>query len=170
MTREDLLNSNEAVLKALVQQAEKRLEAQNAFANAQDQRCGAVINAAVALAAGSAALAAGALSKDNHNMVLAAAAAVGAIVFTIAAGIAMWANRARDFHSAGYYPHDFSQDLHPSKTEKDLLADFALDLQIRLVFNKSVLSRRGAMANWATGILLASPVLALAAAYLVAGA
>jgi hypothetical protein len=169
MTRDDLLNSNEAVLKALVQQAEKRLEAQNAFANSQDQRCAAVIGAAVAMAAGAAALAAGALSKDNHNLPLAVGAAIGAVGFTVAAAVAMWANRSRGFHSTGYFPHDFAQDLDPGKTEKDLLTDFALDLQIRLSFNKGVLSARGTAANWATGMLLAAPIAALIAAFLAAG-
>jgi len=154
------------VLKTIVEQGEKRLEAQCTFADAQDERGGGLVNAAAALAAASVALAAGAASVKGLNDPLTTGAAVGTIGFTAAAAIALWGLRSTSFHSCGWFPNDFAQDIRDRRGEKDLLADFALELQHRLSENKTALDKRGDFYNAGTIALLVTPVVALLLAFL----
>lgn len=171
MIPDDLSNASESVLEIVVDQGERRLAAQCAFADAQDQRASAVVNASTALAGAAVALAAGAAASmkagraeylSNPLVVGAAAAAVG---FSIAATLALWALRSRGFHGAGYYPADFIQDVAAGKERRALLIDFALELQGRLSDNRSALEGRGDRFNAAAWTLAATPVFALVVAY-----
>lgn len=161
-SRTDLLAAPEAVLKIIVEQGEKRLSGQVAFADAQDQRGGAIINAAVALAAAAVALGAANITKPA----LLAGSIVAVFGFSVAASLAMWALRSRGFHSLGYYPSDFNDDLVSHRNVQDLLADYAQELQHRLSQNKPILDERGALTNLATWVLLATPIAALIMAYI----
>ncbi|OYW28920.1 MAG: hypothetical protein B7Z44_06635 [Caulobacter sp. 12-67-6] len=78
----------------------------------------------------------------------------------------MWALRSRGFHSLGYYPSDFNDDIIEGKTVKDLLVDYAQELQHRLSENKPILDERGTLTNLATWALLGTPIGALIAAYI----
>lgn len=87
---------------------------------------------------------------------------------TAAACIGLWALRSAGFHSCGFYPSDFVDDIQAGKSVRDLKEDFALDLQIRLTANKKALDRRGRITDMATLGLIATPILAAIAAYIVA--
>ncbi|HQR89312.1 MAG TPA: hypothetical protein PLH31_08625 [Caulobacter sp.] len=161
-SRAELLAAPEAVLRIVIEQGEKRLAGQIAFADSQDQRGGAIINAAVALAAAAVALGAANITKPS----LFVGSVIAVTGFSAAASIAMWALRSRGFHSLGYYPSDFNDDIIEGKTVKDLLVDYAQELQHRLSENKPILDERGTLTNLATWALLGTPIGALIAAYI----
>lgn len=168
MTREQLLNAGDAIVKIIVAQAEKRLEGQVAFAAVQDARGGALVSGSVALGAAAAAVAAGAFTLKGIGSPIGLSAAVATLGFSSAAFVALWASRACNFHSSGWYPNDFAQDLADGKTVKELDADFALDLQIRLSQNRTALIKRGDLYNAATYVLLGTPLVTLLIAALIA--
>lgn len=164
MTRDQLLNAGDAILKIIVAQGEKRLDGQVGFAAVQDARGGALVGASVALGAAAAGIAAGALSLRGLGSPISVAAIVATVGFGIASFLGLWASRACNFHAAGWYPNDFAQDVADRVAETALLADFVLDLQIRLSENKTALIRRGDFYNAATYALLVTPAAAVIAA------
>jgi hypothetical protein len=174
VVRDDLEDADEAVLEVILDQGEKRLTAQCTFADAQDQRGSSIVNSATALAAAAVALAvSSAASSKAHTLgqmlsPLVTGSSVAALGFSVAAAIALWSLKSRGFHGCGYYPKDFTLDLHNKKSLEQIQKDFVLDLQLRLVENGKVLSARGQWFDWASRILIATPAVALVAATIVA--
>lgn len=168
MIRDDLKGAGEPVLKLIVEQAEKRLAAQCGFADAQDTRGTSLVNAAAALAAASVALGGGSYIAQKAVEALTVGSLVGLVGFTISACLGLWALRSGGFHACGFYPDDFVQDLQANRSTRDLYEDFALDLQIRLTDNKHALNRRGQRTDLAASVLIATPLVALVGAFLVA--
>lgn len=168
MTKDQLMNGGDAILRIIVSQGEKRLDGQVGFAAIQDARGGALVSASVALGAAAAGIAAGALSLKGLGSPITVAAIVATIGFGLASFLGLWAGRACNFHSPGWYPNDFADDLSNGTSEMGLLADFALDLQHRLSENRTALIRRGDFYNAATYALLLTPGFALVAAFLAA--
>lgn len=166
MTKDQLMNVTDDVLEIIVHQGEKRLEGQCAFADVQDARGGALVGASASLAAASVAVGAAATEIFKSFGPVSVGATIATLGFSFAAFLALWASRACNFHSAGWYPNDFARDIEARATAKELRADFALDLQYRLSKNRTALSRRGDLYNWATILLICTPVVSLAFAYL----
>jgi hypothetical protein len=163
-----LMRAADDVVEIVVTQGEKRLEGQCAFAEVQDARGGALVQAAVALAAAAAGVCAGAAGLKGIESPLAWAAGMATLGFSVASLLALWASRACNFHSPGWYPNDFADDLVNSRCVRSIRADIALDLQIRLSQNFTALNRRGGLYNAATIALLATPIVALVAGLLAA--
>lgn len=168
MTRDQLMNATDDVVKIIVTQGEKRLDGQCAFAEVQDARGGALIGASASLAAAAVAVGAAAAELFGATSPVSIGAIIATIGFSLAAWLALWSSRACNFHSAGWYPNDFAGDVEQGRTARDLEVDFALDLQHRLAQNRTALVRRGELYNRATYALLTTPVVALIAAYLAA--
>lgn len=166
MTRDQLMNAGDAILEIVVAQAEKRLEGQVGFAAVQDARGGALVSASVALGAAAVGIAATAISVKGVGSPIAIAAIVATVGFALASCFGLWAGRACNFHTAGWYPNDFAADVADRVSRTSLMVDFALDLQIRLSQNRSALVRRGDLYNLATYILLGTPPAALIASIL----
>lgn len=161
MTKDQLMGAADDVVEIVVTQGEKRLEGQCAFAEVQDARGGALVQAAVALAAAAAGVCAGAAGLKGVESPLAWAAGAATLGFSVSSLLALWASRACNFHSAGWYPNDFADDLTNKRCAKSIRSDIALDLQIRLSQNFTALNRRGELYNAATIVLLATPVASL---------
>lgn len=166
MTRDMLMKVDDVVLEIIVQQGEKRLEGQCAFAAVQDERSGSLVGASASLAAAAVAVgAAGTEIFDGFGPV-SFGAVIAALGFCVTAGLALWSGRAKNFHSAGWYPNDFAHDVERGASPKELKVDFAMDLQMRLSQNHSILASRGKRYNYATYVLVGTLVVSLIAAYL----
>lgn len=168
MTREQLLQAQPGIVALIREQAEKRLEGQNAFAAALDSKGGTLLAAAASLAAASAAVAAGALGLDNPAAPLIIAGAAATLLFSASSALAAWSLRSTGFHSVGWYPQDFAGDLENRLSPGEVEADFVIALQERLSENRPILARRGDRQNLATYFLLAAPLLAGVAALIAA--
>lgn len=164
MTRDDLRDAGDDVVTLIVAQGEKRLAGQCSFAEVQDTRGAALISASVALAAAAAALAAAGVQLTGGMSRVAWAGAVATVGFSASAFLALWSTRACNFHSAGWYPNDFADDVSAKRSVAEMTIDFAFDLQHRLSENRTALVRRGNLYNAATITLLGTPLAALMAA------
>lgn len=160
MIREDLTDAAEPVLTLIVAQGEKRLDAQGAFADAQDGRGTALVNAAAALAAAALALAGGSFTTLGLAAPLTIGGFVGFVGFTVAASLGLWALRSRGFHACGFYPDDFVEDIKAGKSLAQLHEDFVLELQIRLAENKRILEGRGQWIDKAAWTMIGTPFVA----------
>ncbi len=169
MTRDQLMNAEDGILKVIIAQGEKRLDGQCAFASVQDARSGSFVGASVALAAAALTVAAAAITLKGVASPVAVGAIVATIGFSTSSFLGLWGSRACNFHAAGWYPNDFADDVTDGRSLKDLDVDFAIDLQCRLSENRTALIRRGDFHNAATILLLATPLLGLIAALLAAG-
>ena len=165
MIRDDLEGVDESVLELIVDQAEKRLSAQCAFADAQDQRGTALVNAAAALAAAAVALGGGSIAALGETTPVAIGGFVAMLGFTVAACIGLWALKSSGFHAVGFYPNDFTEDAQKKRTLRELREDFILDLQGRLTENGTSLDRRGRRIDRAAIAMILTPVAAMIAAY-----
>lgn len=165
MIRDDLEGAPAPVLGIITEQGEKRLEAQCSFADAQDTRGTSLINAAAALAAAALALGGGSFATLGRSAPLTIGSLVAVAGFTAAACVALWALRSDTFHSCGWYPADFVEDLRAGRSADDLRRDFALDLQHRLSQNAATLDTRGRRLNAAAVVMIVTPLAALAVAY-----
>jgi hypothetical protein len=161
MNRSDFENATEDVLKLVLDQAQLRLEAQNAFADTQDNRASSVINTGVTLGAAAVAVAAGSFSIEQPLIPLAIGSTIAAVGFVGCSALLMWSLRSASFDSAGYFPEDFVADVSGGKTSKDVTLDMVESMQRRLSDNKKRLDDRGHASNAAIGLLIATPLVAL---------
>lgn len=161
----DLSKASDAILKLITAEAQKRLDGQVSFANSQDARAGFLVGASVSLAAASAGVAVAAAQFKQAGTVIIAGALIATVGFTTAAVLALWASRACNFDSPGWYPNDFASDLRDGRSERAIAQDIVLDLQIRLRRNRNALVKRGNLYNAATWALLVTPLASLLAAY-----
>lgn len=168
MTRDQLLAAKPGIVTLIREQGEKRLENQCSFMDALDVKGSALLAGASSLAAAATAVASGAAALKPPLEALVWGGAVSAIGFTIAAILAVISQRSSGFHSVGWYPNDFKDDLDNGATKEAVEADFVVVLQSRLSENRNILARRGDLQNWGSYALLGTPVVALITAYLVA--
>lgn len=157
MRAQELSAASEKDLIEIIGQAEKRLIAQNSFANAGDQRAAMVSGAAIALTAVSVA-AAIETGSDRGFGCLVLAAVVASIGFWLSALLTIQSTNSQDFHPPGYRPSDFALDVQTSKAFKQRLLEMAEDYEERLAFNSTQLSWRGVKIDTALHVLLATPV------------
>lgn len=168
MTRDQLLQAKPGIVNLIREQGELRLANQAAFADAQEVRGSALLTAAVALAAAATTVACGAAALKGIGPGPVAGAVVAAAGFTLAALLAVRAMTSTGFHSGGWYPQDFDDDVANGLSQEAVQADFVLALQSRLSENKPVLERRGRTLDWSGYFLIATPLAALITAYLAA--
>lgn len=161
VTINDLIPAKDEVLQIILAQCRDRLAAQNEFATAQDGRASTIINAGVALGAAATAAVAAILSQESPSSTLMVPAFLASIGFTAAASLALWEFRSKVFHSSGFYPADFIDDIKADKSERDLLIDFILDLQYRLDENLKSLKSRQRISNLAALLVILTPLLSL---------
>ena len=159
LSEADLAGADEAVLKVIVEQGEKRLSAQCDFVEVQEARAGDFSTAAATIAAGAVAVAGATIGNAGH--MLFSAASVATVGFSAAAAVAFWSIRSGDFDSVGWYPVDFVDDLRNKRSGAEVRNDFILDLDIRLSRNAASLARRGKLFNIAAGLMVATAPLAL---------
>ena len=164
MINPNLSSAPDTVRKIILDQASSRLESQCAFAASQDSRAVTLISASASLAAASAGIAIAAASGDR--LALAWAASVATIGFVVTAGASLYSLRSRGFHSKGWYPHDFLDDLAAGKDAAAIETDIIEDLEIRLRHNAKVLSERGRVFNLAAIVIALTPICALVAGLL----
>jgi hypothetical protein len=168
MTRDQLLKAKPGIVALIREQAEKRLENQCGFADAQDGKGGALLTASASLAAASAAVAAAGLALERDVLPLLVGTGLATIGFSLAGGLAVWALRSEGFHAVGWYPQDFEDDLARKASAETVEADFVIALQSRLSENNQILERRGDRLNWSSYLLFGSPLAAAIAALMVA--
>lgn len=168
MTREQLLTAKPGIVALIREQGEKRLENQCSFMDALDVKGSALLTGASSLAAAATAVASGAAALKPPLEALIWGAAISAIGFTAAAVLAVLSQRSSGFHSVGWFPHDFVDDLANEVTKEAMEADFIVALQPRLSENRKILARRGDLQDWGSYVLLGTPLAALITAYLVA--
>lgn len=166
MSPQDFANANDAILKLIITEGEKRLDGQVSFANSQDARSGSLVGASVSLAAAAAGIAVAAAELTEAGAPVIIGAMVATFGFTIAAVLALWASRACNFDAPGWYPKDFKADVAGNRSEREIQIDFALDLEIRLRRNRKALIKRGNLYNAATWALLLTPGAAVLCSYL----
>ena len=151
--------------KLIREQAEVRLDAQQAFANAQDVRAVALLSAGATLAAGAAAVAGSALTSSSPHAAVAGGAVVAVIGFTLAAALALGALKSATFEARGYHPSDFADDQ--ARPFADVEAEVVTALDQRLKNNAETLKARGEAFNRAAVGLLATPAVAVVVAVIV---
>lgn len=168
MTRDQLLKAKAGIVALIREQGEKRLENQCAFMDAQDNKGGALLTGATALAAAAVAVASGAAALVDSASPLIVGGAVAAVGFSLSSALSVISLRSTGFHAVGWYPNDFAADLENGHSSEEVEADFVLALQERLSENRKVLDRRGDLQDWASYLLLATPLAALISVYLAA--
>lgn len=146
----------------MLSQAERRLADQNSFAAAADARAATITGASAALATASAGLLGVALTQ-NLNLPMAAGSFVGAVGFANAAYHAIQSAKCTEFHPAGLFPSNFTEDILTKKGRPQIEGELLADLEGRLSFNSQVLKDRGEIIERAMKRLWTTPVYALLA-------
>ncbi len=157
MSSLDYEKTSSKQLGLILDQANQRLGAQSAFAQAADQRASFLTGAGCALSAASVGVCAQSLSQSTL-MPLTVGALIAAVGFAVSAWFAMRSGRCVDFHPAGYYPKNFLNDLRAKKSYHRIRAEIAEEYNERLDFNGRQLVWRGRQTDRAAFLMFASPL------------
>lgn len=165
MTTSLYRKASSKLLDLILSEANQRLGAQNAFAQAADQRASLLSGANAALCAAAVGVFAQSLvsAKDLPVLVSAIVAAIG---FGVATWLAMRSAKCADFHPPGFYPLDFTDDLKTGKSFHEIRSEIAAIYDARIDFNGRKLVWRGKQTDRSTQAMLVTPVLTIAAAFI----
>jgi len=157
MDLSDLARATDEQRSLILAQAERRLEYQNDYAAAADQRAATVTGAATALAAAAAAIAADSL-KDGQITPLTLAAFAAAAAFSRATWFAMRCLGPDHFDSPGYRPVDFLYDVRQSRSREEMEIQMIEHAQSMLTDNHTRLEARASHIREALRWMLRAPV------------
>lgn len=163
MTSSTYVRASSKQLDLIIDQANQRLNAQNTFAQAADQRASLLTGANAALCVAAVGVLAQSLTA-NRLIPLSVGAVVAMIGFGIATWLAMSSAKCADFHPSGFYPKDFISDIRGRISLHQIRSVIAEIYDERIEFNGKTLVWRGKRADLASTTMFVTPIVSALAA------
>lgn len=164
MLSNDLATADHATILFMLQEAEKRLQAQHELGIARDQRAYVVLSTATGLSAGAAAFAA--INPESQPIFWGACTF---ILINLAAMVVMlWAMRPLNVWVLGWTPGKLAEDVRDQRTLEDIQRSVLVHLEHRLANNDHIASTTVRTVMVGMGLIILSLVCGPVVALLVA--